>query len=165
MAMTASKGPFEGSEADVVDDSRPAAPRRSVAVDVAWTLDPAIILVFERAMKARRVASVSDRQSLRLVKKTNFETANGNSKLPGTVCMTMFFSRTPFSFKVETVPSTRASMTVLFHRAWTMPIRSFDPSKTSFVGSRPLTVASRDIVKIGKVMDKGKGWDGGSLGV
>lgn len=44
IAMTASKGPFEASDAETVDDTKPVAPRRSLAVDDAWTFDPEIIL-------------------------------------------------------------------------------------------------------------------------
>ena len=42
--------------------------------------------------------------------------------------MTMFSSLTPFAFNVVIVPSRRAEMMGVFHRACTIPIRRLEPS-------------------------------------
>ena len=55
--------------------------------------------------------------------------ARGSSKLPGTVWTTMLWSLTPCAFSFLTAPATSASMTVLFHRAWTMATLRGAPSK------------------------------------
>ena len=52
----------------------------------------------------------------------------GSSHDPGQDWTTMLDSLTPHSSSLAFAPSTMGSMTVEFQRAWTMPMRSDEPS-------------------------------------
>ena len=69
------------------------------------------------------------------------EHANGSSKLPGTDSITMLLSLTPRSFSFATAPLTRPSITISFHLACTIAMRSAEPSTWTLAGPIPLIEA------------------------
>ena len=55
---------------------------------------------------------------------TNLLHAKGSSKLPGTLCTTMFCSFTPAAFSLFTAPSSKFAIISAFQRACTIAMRS-----------------------------------------